>query len=582
MSADDTSLTGAGFVTYTITLQNTGSDAVTMNQILSTLASTPSNISYVGGSSTYNGVTVSDPTVSGQTLLWNGTFTVAGGSTGTLTFQASVPGTNGVYTTTAWAITGNAAIDTTLAITSGASSTPDAPASVSVTVTPPVPPVAVDDNFPATEDTILTGNVLANDTDANGDPIAVTGFSVDTDGNGSQEQFSAGQMAIIQGVGSLSISLNGSFTFLPEADDSGVVPTVTYQISDGQGGTDAAALFIGPVAAVNDPPLTTDDVVVTAEDTPVLLLPADFGNYSDPENSPLASVRITTLPTKGTLQLFDGSVWSSVTANQVISAADLAAGRLRYSPPGDESGNPLTIVQFQVSDGTDFSSVQSLSVQVTPVNDPPMAVADSFATSMDVSVSVAVKSNDSDAEGDSLSVTHVNGQLISPGGLPVLVDHGTVALNVAGTLLTFTPESGYTGSVSFDDTLPGSTLVGRIYDQHGNLIGEQQVLSDSSGNWMMNFPGSLIMEHPHRMEILQTAAIHSSAGESGFGFRRYFQPAACASIFFTTELTPTEVLKRSAYEMVDSLHRGNLSPYGFSWCAQAHELVAASSSAGQG
>ncbi len=131
-------------------------------------------------------------------------------------------------------------------------------------------------------------------------------------------------------------------------------------------------------------------------------------------------------------------------------------------------------------------------------------------------------------------------------------------------------------------TEPGATLVGKIFDQHGNLIGERQVMADTSGNWMMSFPNSVVMENPHRMEIQQTAAIQSGSNETGGNFRRYFHPASHASIFFTTELTVNEVIRRSAYEMVESLHVGNQNPDGFAWSAHTCELATASTNAGQG
>ncbi len=130
-------------------------------------------------------------------------------------------------------------------------------------------------------------------------------------------------------------------------------------------------------------------------------------------------------------------------------------------------------------------------------------------------------------------------------------------------------------------TEPGTTLVGKIYDQHGNLIGERQVMADSSGNWMMSFPNSIVMENPHRMEVQQTAALQSG-NQSGFNFRRYFHPTAHSSIFFSTELSVNEVFRRSAYQMIDQLHEGNESPYGFNWYALAYELAMASSNAGEG
>ena len=131
-------------------------------------------------------------------------------------------------------------------------------------------------------------------------------------------------------------------------------------------------------------------------------------------------------------------------------------------------------------------------------------------------------------------------------------------------------------------TEPGATLVGKIYDEDGNLIGERQVMADTSGNWLMTFPGSVVMENPHRMEIRQTAAIHNLSHENGYNLRRYFHPASVSSIFFTEDYSVSSVFRRSSYEMIESSHAGNSNPFGFAWFAHAYELSTASSNAGQG
>ena len=63
--------------------------------------------------------------------------------------------------------------------------------------------------------------------------------------------------------------------------------------------------------------------------------------------------------------------WVAVTAGQVISANDLAAGKLRFVPDLDESGSPYATVGFKVSDGAALSArVYTLTVEVMPVDDP--------------------------------------------------------------------------------------------------------------------------------------------------------------------------------------------------------------------
>jgi len=120
-------------------------------------------------------------------------------------------------------------------------------------------PVTVDDTVQTDEDTTLTGNVLSNDTDIDSTTLTVTGFSVDTDNDGTAESFSAGDTALITGAGSLTLNSDGSYTFVPVADWDGSVPSVTYAVSDGDGGTAAGVLDITVDAVADTPNLTLTD-----------------------------------------------------------------------------------------------------------------------------------------------------------------------------------------------------------------------------------------------------------------------------------------------------------------------------------
>lgn len=72
----------------------------------------------------------------------------------------------------------------------------------------------------------------------------------------------------------------------------------------------------------------------------------DFGDYRDADGQGLASIKVTTLPTSGSLQFWNGSAWASVTLNQVISASDLDNGNLRYTSAGTNAS-----MGFSVNDG---------------------------------------------------------------------------------------------------------------------------------------------------------------------------------------------------------------------------------------
>ncbi|MCV7043841.1 tandem-95 repeat protein, partial [Mycobacterium frederiksbergense] len=73
-------------------------------------------------------------------------------------------------------------------------------------------PVTVDDSFSTDEDTQLTGNVLTNDSDVDGDPLTAT---------------------LVTGPanGTLTLNADGSFTYTPDADYNGA-DSFTYTASD--------------------------------------------------------------------------------------------------------------------------------------------------------------------------------------------------------------------------------------------------------------------------------------------------------------------------------------------------------------
>jgi hypothetical protein len=203
-----------------------------------------------------------------------------------------------------------------------------------------------------------------------------------------------------------TISADGTLTYTPAANASGTA-TVTVLARDSggttNGGVDASApqTFSITVGAVNDAPVSTNDSVTTVEDTAKVLTVGDFGTYSDAADgsaaTELAAVKITTLASNGTLQIatLAGEVtnWVPVTLDQVISATDIGAGRLRFLTDGNESGSPYATIGFQVSDGTAFSADSyTLTVNVTPVADAPVLAvpAQQLAATKLVNAQVAV------------------------------------------------------------------------------------------------------------------------------------------------------------------------------------------------
>ncbi|RYY75249.1 MAG: tandem-95 repeat protein, partial [Gammaproteobacteria bacterium] len=188
-------------------------------------------------------------------------------------------------------------------------------------------PLAVNDNLTATEDASITytaAQLLGNDSDV--DSSAFTISSV-TSGTG----------------GTAVLNANGTVTFTPTANFNGNA-TFTYRATDGSAISAPATVTVA-VASVNDAPSGTSSSVGIIEDQSHTLTVANFGFTDTADNNSLLAVRISTLPTSGTLYLNN----VAVTAGTYISVADISAGKLIYLPSNNDSGTARTFT-FQVQD----------------------------------------------------------------------------------------------------------------------------------------------------------------------------------------------------------------------------------------
>ena len=168
---------------------------------------------------------------------------------------------------------------------------------------------------------------------------------------------------------------NRTLTATPLANAWGTT-TLTVFVSDGTLETSTA--FTLTVAPVNDAPTGTDATLALLEDVPYALKAADFG-LRDANDSPpnaLLSVTIVAPPAAGSLR-YNGS---AVTAATVVSAADLAAGRLVYAAAAGSYGTGYASLGFRVRDdggtaggGVDTAAaVNTLTFDVASVNDAPL------------------------------------------------------------------------------------------------------------------------------------------------------------------------------------------------------------------
>jgi len=389
---------------------------VAVNDTFTTGEDTPATFAVLGNDSDVDGDALTITQINGTAIAVGGSVAVTGGAVtlnanGTLTYAPN--------------LNFNGAPSFTYTVTDGHGGTANATVNGTVTAVND-PPVAVNDTFTTSEDTPVTFGILGNDTDVDGDTLAITQI------NGTA--IAAGGSVAVTG-GTVTLNANGTLTFNPSLNFNGS-PTFNYTISDGHGGT-ASATVNGTVNPVNDPPAAVNDTFTTNEDTPVTF--AVLGNDTDVDGDPLAVTQINgaAIAAGGSVAVAGGSV--TLNAN----------GTLTFNPSLNFNGAPS--FTYTISDGHGGTASATVNGTVNPVNDPPVAVNDTFTTNEDTPVTFGVLGNDTDVDGDTLAITQINGTAIAAGG-SVAVTGGTVTLNANGTL-TYAPALNFNGAPSFTYTI---------------------------------------------------------------------------------------------------------------------------------
>src|SRR5690625_2444445 len=158
-------------------------------------------------------------------------------------------------------------------------------------------PIAVDDNVTTKKNTTLTGNVLDNDSDPDGDDLTVAsaeqgGTTIPVDGSSVTVSGTDSEGNPVADAGSITISADGAFEFTPSADFVGTVNPIIYSIDDGNGGSDSADVNIRVTRQEADENTTiaNDDVIAAPKGTTLAgnVLANDF----DPEGDEQTVVSI--------------------------------------------------------------------------------------------------------------------------------------------------------------------------------------------------------------------------------------------------------------------------------------------------
>ena len=432
--ASDGSLTSTSTLTITLTAVNDGPTVANDTFNADPAAPSSGNVltndtdvdgnalrvtSIVVGTTTY-----SVPTTGVRTVSFAGKGTLSIAANGTFTFTPVAGATGSLAPITVRVTDGLLTASSLLSIQ--LNDVPDAP-------TP------VDDLVTVAEDTVATGNVLANDVDPDGDSLSVTGYRVDgTD-------YLAGATAVLAGKGSLRISANGDFTFTPLADFNGVVSVATYVVTDG--GLNASGDLIITVTAVNDGPTVADDSATVAEDG------SASGNVltndSDVDGNAL---RVSAVAVNGVTYTVANGSSRTISLPGVGTLVMNSNGGYVFTPAANYAG---AVPSFSVS-VTDGGAVATttLAFSINGSQDAPLAVADTLTVVEDAVATGNVLANDADPDGDALTVASftVAGSTYAAGDTATLADGSTLRVLASGAY-TFTP------SLNFNGTAPVATYV---------------------------------------------------------------------------------------------------------------------------
>jgi VCBS repeat-containing protein len=331
-------------------------------------------------------------------------------STGTLALNP-----NGSFTYTPSPGFAGTASFTYRAVDNGTPPAQSAAATVTITVTQVNDaPTAANDTYSVAEDTTLTvpaRGVLANDLDPDaGD--AITAQLVATTANGT-----------------LTLSPNGGFTYTPRANFSGT-DSFTYRAVDNgvppaQSGVATVTITI---TAANDAPVAAPDSYSTQEDAAPLVVaaPGVLANDTDADSAVLTA-RLLTAP---------ASASGTLTLNP--------NGSFTFTPRANFAGT-ATFTYAAVDNGTPpaQSNAATVTITVTAVNDPPVAVPDTYSATEDTTLSVpaatGVLANDTDIDSAKSALT---ASVVSN------VSKGTLSLSANGSF-NYTPSPEYSGPDSF-------------------------------------------------------------------------------------------------------------------------------------
>ncbi|MGL5485089.1 MAG: choice-of-anchor K domain-containing protein, partial [Shewanella sp.] len=282
--------------------------------------------------------------------------------------------------------------------------------------------------LPSTEGNVLTNDVIGADND-----LTVVGAAA---GNQTGSGTTGNIGTIINGqYGTLILFADGSYTYTVTANASaipaGATETFTYTMQDADGDQSSALLTIN-VNTVNANALkAVQDEKSGPEDTAVI------GNVLENDGNKNTSVSHFTVA-NDTTQHTAGSKITLAEGELTLNAN----GSYTFTPAADWNGQ-VPVITYTTNTG----ATSTLTIVVTPVNDPTVTKPDNKTVAEDTLAKGYVLENDTDVD-NTLSVTsfQVNGVTYNAGNTWYQLPEGSLQLKANGEY-SFDPKDHWSGSL---------------------------------------------------------------------------------------------------------------------------------------
>jgi hypothetical protein len=269
--------------------------------------------------------------------------------------------------------------------------------------------------------------------------------------NGSPNAFSLSVSATV-GSGVLSWSIlnqagNGSASVPAGTTNSGQFKTINYSPNNGFSGTDSFQVRVTDDASFTDqitvnvniglePPVITAGAGVTvsmSEDSAPI--PFSLNLVANDSDSSVLSWSISTPATNGTASVVAGTTASG------------GSKTVNYTPDPNINGTGADSFVVRVADESNNTDTITVNVDITAVNDPPVANDDIFSIAVNSSNNqFDVLANDADVDGDSMIIATVGALSPANGGAVV------IGMPCDPNTLCYTPTADFTDVVTFTYT----------------------------------------------------------------------------------------------------------------------------------